>query len=315
MNCANHADVSAVAYCRTCGKPLCVNCTRDVRGVIYCENCLAARLEGVQPPATPPAPGYPPAAPMSGPNPALAGILGAIPFGVGAVYNGQYAKGLAHLVIFSLLVIGASHGGEALSTLCGIGIAFFVLYQIVDAVRSARAIQMGQTAPDPLGLGQAFGAGEKIEVSKIPVGAVVLIALGSVFLLRNIGLFNFDFDRIWPVFLIAIGLWLGARGWGLVACSGNPCYCARCRMRRMMWPAVLVTVGMLSLLENTTRFGWNRTWPVLVLVVGIVLLLRNSASTEGHVHPIPPAPPGSPSAPGAPPADTAQQPANEVRNV
>ena len=35
--------------------------------------------------------------PGSGPNPALAGILGAIPFGVGAVYNGQYAKGLAHL--------------------------------------------------------------------------------------------------------------------------------------------------------------------------------------------------------------------------
>ena len=26
MNCANHADQSAVAYCRTCGKALCANC-------------------------------------------------------------------------------------------------------------------------------------------------------------------------------------------------------------------------------------------------------------------------------------------------
>ena len=49
MNCANHPDIPSVAYCRTCGKPLCANCTRSVHGVIYCETCLAARLEGVQP--------------------------------------------------------------------------------------------------------------------------------------------------------------------------------------------------------------------------------------------------------------------------
>ncbi len=47
MNCANHADASAVAYCRTCGKALCANCTRPVRGVIYCEDCLGAKMEGV----------------------------------------------------------------------------------------------------------------------------------------------------------------------------------------------------------------------------------------------------------------------------
>jgi hypothetical protein len=45
MNCANHADASAVAYCRTCGKALCANCTRPVRGVIYCEDCLGAKME------------------------------------------------------------------------------------------------------------------------------------------------------------------------------------------------------------------------------------------------------------------------------
>ena len=52
MNCANHADASAVAYCRTCGKALCANCTRPVKGVIYCENCLAERMAGVQPQQT-----------------------------------------------------------------------------------------------------------------------------------------------------------------------------------------------------------------------------------------------------------------------
>src|SRR6266436_3923778 len=111
MNCANHPDIEKVAFCRTCGKPLCANCTRSVHGVIYCESCLAARLEGVQP-NVPPASGFvaatPAGAPAGAPNPALAGILpGLFPFGVGAVYTGQYAKGLAHLLVFTMLVLGA----------------------------------------------------------------------------------------------------------------------------------------------------------------------------------------------------------------
>src|SRR5437588_13030971 len=105
MNCATHNDIAAVAFCRTCGKPLCGNCTRDVRGVIYCEPCLAARLEGTAPAAgfvPPQQTVYPPVGasvvagtPASGPtpNPTVAGILaGFFPFGAGGVYGSQYAK-------------------------------------------------------------------------------------------------------------------------------------------------------------------------------------------------------------------------------
>lgn len=315
MNCANHTDVSAVAFCRTCGKPLCAQCTRDVRGVIYCENCLAARMESVQPPAMPAAPVYaqPGVPPQSGPNPAVAGILaGFFPFGVGAVYTSQYAKGLAHLIISVLLIIGMSHG-EALSTFCGLAFAFFYIYQIVDAVRSAHAISAGLPPPDPFGLAQAFGAGEKIDASKIPTGAIVLIGLGALFLLHTMGVFDLNFGRIWPIFLIALGAWLFARSWGLVS-SRDRCYCERCRTRCLMWPAILVTFGLLSLLEEFTRFDWNRTWPVLILVIGIVMLLRSNASWQGHVQ-VPPS-----DAPPTPPAstnttETPQPPANEVRNV
>jgi hypothetical protein len=315
MNCANHTDVSAVAFCRTCGKPLCAQCTRDVRGVIYCENCLAARMESVQPPAMPAAPVYaqPGVPPQGGPNPAVAGILaGFFPFGVGAVYTSQYAKGLAHLIISVLLIIGMSHG-EALSTFCGLAFAFFYIYQIVDAVRSAHAISAGLPPPDPFGLAQAFGAGEKIDASKIPTGAIVLIGLGGLFLLHTMGVFDLNFGRIWPIFLIALGVWLFARSWGMVSSSGR-CYCERCRTRGLMWPAVLVTVGFLSLLEDFTRFGWDRTWPVLILVIGIVMLLRSNASWQGHVAvrnesaPPPPPPPSNT-------IETPQPPANEVKNV
>src|SRR5580698_7586972 len=200
MNCATHNDAAAVAFCRTCGKPLCGTCTRDVRGVIYCEPCLAARLDSTTPAAgftpvvTPPSAqtGYQqfmdqglglkvPPGPTSGPNPAVAGILaGFFPFGVGAVYCSQYAKGLAHLLIFAMLIFASDHAGRW-DFLFGIGIAFFWVYQIIDAVRTARALQEGQPAPDPLGLGQSFSMGEKFDSGKVPIGAVVLIGLGVLF--------------------------------------------------------------------------------------------------------------------------------------
>ena len=128
---------------------------------------LAERLEGTATPGVVPTTGVPVVA-SSGPNPALAGILGAIPFGVGAVYNGQYAKGLAHLIIFCLLVFGASHGQDPLDSICGIGIAFFVLYQIIDSVRSARQYKPGNQRPIRLGWGRLSGPGKNWTPRKSP---------------------------------------------------------------------------------------------------------------------------------------------------
>src|SRR5204863_9944463 len=99
MNCANHPQAPAVAYCRTCGKPLCSACTRQVMGAIYCENCLAERVTGTaSPPPFQPSPGYQgPVQPSSaGTNPGLAGLLGPISLGAGAIKNRQCTKGLVH---------------------------------------------------------------------------------------------------------------------------------------------------------------------------------------------------------------------------
>src|SRR3977135_1358658 len=165
-------------------------------------------MEGTVPPL--PAPGFvagaykspaassmpaapPPIGSGSGPNPAFAGALaGFFPFGVGAVYTGQYAKGLAHLAIFVLLIAGcnaaSNDNSAALGVFCGIGLAFFYVYQIIDAVRTAKAIQTAQPVPDRFGLASTFSGGEKIETSKIPTGAIVLILVGVVFLLHTLGL-------------------------------------------------------------------------------------------------------------------------------
>ena len=261
-NCVKHPDVAATAYCRTCGKALCSSCTRDVRGVVYCEECLAARMEGaptvgaVPPGQTTAPPGSAPEATGTG-SPGLAAILGFMP-GVGAMYNGQFMKGFLHLMVFVVLVWLSNNA----TGLFGIVLAGWVFYMVFDAYQTAKAIKYGLPIPDPIGINNLVGgpqreahyaqrmneAGERIgegfshaasafragtsgnagnpgappptqpyvapapvppppprEVT--PTGAMILIGLGLLFLLGNMGILH-GLHNWWPLFLIGLGLWL-----------------------------------------------------------------------------------------------------------
>jgi hypothetical protein len=259
----------------------------------------------------------------TGPNPAVAGILaGFFPFGVGAVYCSQYAKGLAHLVIMVLLIVGQTFDvPDYMHAVLGIGIAFFYVYQIIDAVRTAKALQLGEPVPDPFGLAATFGAGEKLEGSKVPAGAAVLIGLGILFLLHTAGLFEVGMGVLVSLALILLGVWLFAKNWGLISTSRTLCMCEHCRTRRLMGPAILVTLGVLFLLDSVSRIEFHKTWPAILLVIGVVKLVQSNASSAGHIGPLPPGasnyPPSAP--PPAMPTSEVQgtQPpsSGEVKNV
>ncbi len=238
MNCTVHQDTAATAYCRTCGKAMCDACKHTVHGVIYCEDCLATRVG--QPAAVPVA-----AVPGGTPSPGLALGLGFIP-GVGAMYNGQFVKGLIHVVIFATLIWLADHGADAFA---GLLIAFWIFYMVFDAYKTAKARLYGLPLPDPFGIERAFGSGTTsappaaattvpngtpvtgfvpvqpvppgyvapVPVAKepSPVGAVVLIGLGVLFLLNQFGLWRFHWlGRMWPLILIGLGIWLFIRRFG-----------------------------------------------------------------------------------------------------
>ena len=135
-----------------------------------------------------------------GPIPALAFILGLIP-GVGAVYNGQYAKGVVHALLWGGLLGAAITSGQADQP--G-GVAVFVvllalttLYMPIEAVQTARALRRGEELDDMSGL---LGTSS-------PVGGVLLIALGVIFLLHSLGYWRLaDVVRFWPLALIALGI-------------------------------------------------------------------------------------------------------------
>lgn len=282
MNCAVHPDVPVAAYCRTCGKALCESCKRDVRGVFYCEDCLAARLQGTLPEAAAGAPPPPAVVISSGPSPGLAGVLAAFfPFGVGQVYCGLYAKGLLYMIIFALLVWGASWDVGP-HPVFGLAIAFFYVYQIIDAVRSARALQLGQAPPDPLGAARIFG-NQRLDTSRIPFGAVALIVVGVFLFLWNLGRFHWMGD-LWPGLLVVLGVWLIVRRWTSQACN-----CPRCRCCGLTWPVFLATLGILWLLDNFDVIQLHHSFPLLLIVAGVMIVLERSAPQTGHLEPGPPA--------------------------
>jgi hypothetical protein len=336
MNCANHNNVAAVAYCRTCGKPLCAACVRDVRGTMFCEHCLAERVAGALPPAPPPgSPGFnvsPNVERM--PSPGMAAVLGFIP-GVGAMYNGQFMKGFFHVMAFVCLIWMADHFGPIMVP---VFFAYF-FYLVFDAYKTAHALELGQPVPDPFGFERMFGptphprmvsaaaptnstvppASAAVEPpryrSSVPTGAVILIVLGLIFLLHTIGMFEFAIDRFWPLILIGFGAWLFARRWGLLGQADGACTCDRCKMRCIMWPAIMFTLGVLFLMDNLHGPGFERTWPLILLVIGGVKLLQSNASDAGHVGGPPVLPPAGAAPPPAPPMDNTNRPPSEVSNV
>ena len=75
------------------------------------------------------------------------------------------------------------------------------------------------------------------------------------------------------------------------------CNCQRCSIRGLMGPAILITIGVLFLIQQAHwSYGFGRTWPVILLVIGAVKLAEALASDAGHG-----TLPGPPPGPGAGP--------------
>ncbi|HBY63975.1 MAG TPA: hypothetical protein DEH78_29480 [Solibacterales bacterium] len=214
MNCLNHPELPAVAYCRMCGKALCEGCRKTVGGTIYCEEhtpvpvtaAPASTADATNPYAAP----YPAAstAPPAGVDPSispgLAFLLGLIP-GVGAIYNGQYAKGLVHVVVFGLLIsLLNSPASAGLEPLFGMLLPAWVFYMAFEAYHTARKRQMGLTVDEFSSLLPMKGAN-----TGFPVAPVLMIALGILFLLHNLDILRiYHLLRYWPVGLIGLGVYL-----------------------------------------------------------------------------------------------------------
>jgi len=285
MNCINHPDVAAAAYCQNCGKPLCTACLRSVGGVIYCEPCLAACL------ANPPLGGNPyPEANLAGlhAHPVLAGLLGFIP-GVGAMYNGQYIKALAHVLIFAVFVSLSDK-----SFIFGMLVAAWVFYQVFDAAQTAKARRDGLPLPNPFGLNDL---GSRLGMPPTPVAAPYVAGFspsaapgGSAAASdpaagQNPGSGPSQSFVQPPPYTTSYGVPPppppGSAG-GYTPVYGQPGSIEPAEHKHPVGAVVLIIIGIVLLLQTLGVFEqeWiGRAWPVAIIGVGAWLLYRRTRDT------------------------------------
>ena len=272
MNCLNHPDVAAAAYCQNCGKPLCTACIRSVGGVVYCEPCLAARLSA-QPGAA--------EANLTGlhAHPVLAGLLGFIP-GVGAMYNGQFVKALAHVLIFAVFVSLSDK-----SFVFGLLIAAWVFYQVFDAAQTAKARRDGLPLPNPFGLN---ALGNKLGIAPPaspyapgftpPPGTP---ASGAVAPGANPNPSSGDPFQQPPAYTSSYAV--PPPGTAGAPAPGMPPYseplAIEPRQRTPFGAVVLIVIGLVLLLHTLGIFEdeWiGRAWPLILIGIGAWLLYRRT---------------------------------------
>ena len=207
MNCQNHPETPATAYCRNCGKPVCDACRRDAFGTVYCaEHIPAPPPPAPGPTVTPPQQVFAAAPHYARPDvsPGLALFLGTIP-GVGAIYNGQYAKGLVHAIIWGMLMsIANSRAANGLEPVFVMLVIAWWAYMAFESYHTARKRQAGEPVDEYSSIIDLSGGR-----NHLPVAGVILIGLGAILLLHTLDLFDFErVTRFWPVLLIALGVYL-----------------------------------------------------------------------------------------------------------
>jgi hypothetical protein len=144
-----------------------------------------------------------PAPAGEGTSPGLAFLLGLMP-GVGAIYNGQYAKGLVHVVIFGLLISIMKSGAGEMEPLFGMIVAVWYLYMPFEAYHTAKKRQRGEPVDEFSGLIAFKRRGHSSNLA-----GVVLIAAGALFLLINFEVIRlYEIIRFWPLVLIGAGVYM-----------------------------------------------------------------------------------------------------------
>lgn len=206
MNCYLHPETPAVAFCRSCGRSLCAVCQRPAEGTVFCQDHVPIAGYATQPPPDASNPYFQSAgaAPLRvRTSPPLAFVLGFIP-GVGAIYNGQYLKGLVHALVFGLLVTIVSNNPGPGAPLVGILLAAFVFYMPFEAYHTAKKREMGLASDEWSSI-----LPQSRPLGKAPVGPIVLIAIGVLYLLNSLELVDFRvIGRFWPVILILVGAYM-----------------------------------------------------------------------------------------------------------
>ena len=149
-------------------------------------------------------------------SPVLAGLLSLMP-GAGQIYVGYYKLGFIHNIIFGMNIAFLAAVNPSFSRLlpaASIFLAFFVIYNIVDASRRATCYNLALDGVEGIELPSLNDASLPFQNLRGSVGGgVILIAVGAILLSNT--LLGVPLDWLaawWPVAPLGLGVHLLAKG-------------------------------------------------------------------------------------------------------
>lgn len=135
-------------------------------------------------------------------SPALATILSLMP-GLGQIYVGYYQQGFINILVIASLIALLNRGAGHLEPLFGLFLAFYWLYNLVDAARRATFYNQALAGLGPM---------EMPEGMKMPdrrgalLGGVLMMLVGVVaFAHIQFGMSLQWMERWWPLALVLVG--------------------------------------------------------------------------------------------------------------
>ncbi len=190
----------AVVQCSRCARPLCPVCDHRIRGFPYCQDCIVSGVELLQQQQQSRLGASSAEMVRRKTSPLVALLLSFIVPGLGAAYNGQTSKALVHFTIFASFI--------QMATVTD-GVAFFILgfigtwlFAAVDAFRTAQLIRSG-LAPDA----ESDAIARRLYGNPL-AWAVVLISLGTIFLLHTMFGVRLPVREFLPVVLVLLGAYM-----------------------------------------------------------------------------------------------------------
>ncbi len=127
-----------------------------------------------------------------------AAILSIIP-GVGFFYLGNMLKGIAYMLTFAGLIVLISNSGDSEVVFFSLALAGFYIFQIFDAANEANKSRYKNTPIE-----QAEHSPEE-DVSLM--ASIIILIIGVLFQLAQLNILRYrDITRLWPLFLIGIGI-------------------------------------------------------------------------------------------------------------
>lgn len=197
VRCSYHSANASVVACSRCARPLCPACDHRIRGFPYCQDCIVAGVELLQQrPALVEAPQHV----RRKTSQWVALLLSFIFPGLGAAYNGQTSKAVVHFSLFAgCLQLSSMTNAPAFFVLAA---AATWLFAAVDAFRTAQLIRAG-LAPDA----------ESDPITRRLYGhpaawAVLLITLGTLFLLNTLFGVTLPVRQLLPAALVLLGAYM-----------------------------------------------------------------------------------------------------------